>query len=449
MEYNDKTRETITLTIIIVGLAELVLGAIAIRYADARFVLILMMIILLVICIFRVKNLIEEEELAQLAQVAKNASLTNNTLTNPQPATQSEVIPEGLRNYYMRLKRLAREYELGAQNQEFTDFSSIKEIGESLRAYAAMRGITISEEMVKDLLVAMASSRCIFVKETRSNTEDILSVIEEFFSGLERGCGEFTTPLIQSSDLMATYKDNAPVETEFFKKVYSALFFSNSISVCAMKNLGDCNFGYVFGSFIQLFKKPSGKTTYHMSQVHVSQNIPKITERKLELPNNLWCFFLVGDDFVMPKDSALWATTLEVYGDGCKNTEPMRNEKILSFAQFHELVEATYDEYFIPLDIWKKFDRVEEYLNASVNFTVANPLARQIECLTTMHIAYGASPVQAMDIAIARKILPLLAGYTAEQINQESGTLRELLDGLFGIENIPECLQAMSSLQLD
>ena len=36
-----------------------------------------------------------------------------------------------------------------------------------------------------------------------------------------------------------------------------------------------------------------------------------------------------------------------------------------------------------------------------------------------------------------------------EQINQESGTLRELLDGLFGLDNIPNTLQAMAGLQLD
>ena len=76
-------------------------------------------------------------------------------------------------------------------------------------------------------------------------------------------------------------------------------------------------------------------------------------------------------------------------------------------------------------------------------------MERQMEYLTTIHVSYGATAVQAMDIAIAKKIIPSLKGYTREQINQESGTLRELLDGLFGLDNIPNTLQAMAGLQLD
>ena len=92
---------------------------------------------------------------------------------------------------------------------------------------------------------------------------------------------------------------------------------------------------------------------------------------------------------------------------------------------------------------------VEDYLFGAIGFKIDNILARQIERLTTMHVACGGTHAQAMDIAIAHKVLPLLAEYKKEQIDQEGTTLKELLDGLFGAENIPECHKTLSALQLD
>ena len=66
-----------------------------------------------------------------------------------------------------------------------------------------------------------------------------------------------------------------------------------------------------------------------------------------------------------------------------------------------------------------------------------------------MQVACGSTQVQAMDAAIAYKILPLLSAYDKDQINQESTSLKELIDGLFGAENVPECHKVLNVLQLD
>ena len=458
MKYDEKISSKITLTIIISAIVVLIFGAMAIGIPNAGPLMILLILSVLIFAIYRINRLIEQDEVEKAmekirleeeerARLAAAAAAKAAEMSSGNEVDVDDTVPESLKKYTTAIKTHARINELDAKKQTYGNFSSIKAVGESLCAYASMRGITLSADVVKELIIAMATTRCIFVRNSASNTEDILSVVEEFFSGLERACGEFEMELKYSRDLMSYYQDNQVIETQFFQKIYAASFFSNSMAVCSMKNIDNCDFQTVFSDFIHFFKKPAGKSEFYLANVR--QEFTNIDNRKIQLSNNLWCFFLVNDNFVMPEGSELWSTTLDLYGDGCKIGGAMKNDVPVSFAQFNELIDATFEDNFISLDIWKKIDKLEEYLHTSIGFRLGNLMERQMEYLTTIHVSYGATAVQAMDIAIAKKIIPSLKGYTREQINQESGTLRELLDGLFGLDNIPNTLQAMAGLQLD
>jgi hypothetical protein len=301
--------------------------------------------------------------------------------------------------FFNHLKQIAREYTQKAQQQKYTSYNSVEEVCEQLNAYMLKRGIKLGEKTAEELLMAMTSSKCIFVKKTGENTEEILSLIGEFFSGKAMNCTTLEVEPKQPIDLVYYYRNRALTGTRFFDEIYAPLFMPNTVCTCALKELSEISFETVFSDFISLFKNPYEEAKLQMSQV-ISFNVPKIADKKLSLPTNTWFFFLLNGDETLPQDAPFWSETIELNGVGSKNNTNITWYP-MAISQFDELIEGAFEKHFLPLDTWKKLDRVEDYLYQSVQFKIDNILARNIERFTTMQVACGSTQVQAMDAAIA------------------------------------------------
>ena len=452
MKRKKKAWKSILLLIFIVCIIEIAMVALVIEIPDFGALFAAVMVITYIVAILRMRRIIINAKIAKKAailrqQSAKNGGSTSSYFYN-RNATQSNM-PTGMPSmaFVNGLRKIARDYANKAQRQKYAFYERIQDVCDKLNAYALSRGVKLGEKEAETLLIAMASSKCIFVKKTGENTEDILSIIGEFFSQENSECIQLEPVPTRVPDLFNYYNDKVLTSTEFFNRVYTTAFLNNTVCTCAVKDISQVPFARIFVDFISLFKNPYGDTVCYMSQIPVT-DIPKIEDRKFILPKNTWFFFLLNGDEQLPKDASLWSETIEIKGVGSKNNERVMGLP-MSYSQFNELVEGAFDENFLPLDTWKKLDKVEDYLSGAIGFKIDNVLARQIECLTTMHVACGSTQAQAMDMAIAHKVLPFLVDYKKEQIDQEGTSLKELLDALFGAENLPECHKMLSILQLD
>ena len=443
---------SITGHVILTAIVDIALLVIASMVEDIiAFLLVVAAVIVFIIEVARIRKILAEREIEEIAERlrAKEEAEANLKAVSVMNFGGSNKATSGVGGiYFEALRALAKECAAKMQRQSYASYNSLQDIIAKLNVYAFSRGIKLNENTAEALLMAMVSSRCIFVKKTSENTEDILSVIGEFFSGVESPCIDiFPTP-IKPTGLFYSYQDNVLKETEFFKRIYAASFFNNSVYTCTIRSWEDMQMSYVFSDFIRYFKNPEGFTACTLPQVN-ADNIPNIKDKKFKIPNNLWLFVLINGNEPLPKDAALWASEVEVGGVGVKTEAKLLPMLPMAYSQLDEIVEGAFDEYFLPLDTWKKLDKVEEYLASAIPFKIDNVLARQIERLTTMLVACGNTPAQAIDAALSQKILPLLSGYTKEQIDHEGTTLKELLDGLFGSDAIPASHKVLCALQLE
>lgn len=444
--------KTILLLVVWMILIEFGLVCFAIALPDLSVLFIVLAAAVFLFVLIRCRKVLLGDHASGSTQTGSTQTATGE-YTRIQPQSHTVVGTSGGLGekvmYFKALQAIGKDCAFKAQQHRHANYASVQELCEKLQAYAGKRGVQLTKESVENLLMAMTFSRCIFVKKTSENTEDFLSIVGEFFSGLQCPCEQLSSVPSRPSGLLYKYQDNELTETDLFKRLYGLSFFENTTCVCALKNIVDINWGQTFTTFITHFKNPHGDTTIALPQV-VADNMPYCKDKKFVIPSNVWFFILLsGEEQPLPQDASLWSSTIELNGVGSKLEATASEVTAVAHSQLSELIESSFDEHFLPLDTWKKLDKVEEYLNASISFKIDNILARQIERITTIHVACGGSHVSAMDKAIAHCILPLLSGYTREQIDREGTTLKELVDGLFGAENIPEIHQALCAVQLD
>ena len=148
----------------------------------------------------------------------------------------------------------------------------------------------------------------------------------------------------------------------------------------------------------------------------------------------------------MPKGAQEYASAVQLGYNDAQNAPVSlkQRNRVLPYARFKELVMEASQDHFLSLDIWKKFDKLEEYLYDVCGFSITNPLARQLETHSSVLLSCEVPVMEVVDGMLANKIFPIISHLEKEQLNQEGTSFAELLDGLFGMDNIPLCQKKLS-----
>ena len=210
------------------------------------------------------------------------------------------------------------------------------------------------------------------------------------------------------------------------------------------------NYDTVFRPFIKNFRAPEGENRIRIEEGSAFGYEAAIVDSHITIPANLWCLFVGKADGRISKEIGQYAS--EVRLKAVESETPLvfaERASILSYARYNELLNESLAANFLSLDIWKKFDRLEEYLQGQIEFEISNPLARQIEQYTSVLLTCGKDTEAIVDEVIFSRILPMLDGYEKSQIDQEGNSFAELLDGLFGMDNLPLTHKALSDRNLN
>ena len=184
---------------------------------------------------------------------------------------------------------------------------------------------------------------------------------------------------------------------------------------------------------IEFFRAPEGDNVVSVPASN------KGASCDMTLPANLWCFFVVTSFKDIPREALNYSAvaTLSYAGGEVGQGALSKREGVLPYSRFVELVADALQENFLSLELWKKIDSIEEYLQANIPFVITNPVARQIEGYSSVLLSCGDDAIAVADKVIAKILLPQIFGSSKEQINHEGKTFPEHLDGLFGLDNLP------------
>lgn len=333
---------------------------------------------------------------------------------------------------------------------EYGEYASFRALCEAFAAYAASYGVELDERTASRIFSAMAAARAVWLRsDSPVYAKAVALVLKKFFGGGNRIL-KISSDVRTPKSLVCIQENGAHSETILAEELYAARFLKDSITVLAFEDAETCAFDSAFEKFIEYFRAPMSKNSLQMDYYGSLRGYRYIDEKMMDISSTTWCVFVTADE-KKPLPKGCEAYSVEIYLKGKEKMEGVRGQtaKPIAYSRFRELSDEALVAHALPLDAWKKLDRLEEFLQEKVAFAIGNPIARQLEKYVAVYMASGATQMETVDSVLAVKLLPMLRGNKKETFSGDGVTLAEFIDRLFGMENLPETHKAMTDLQLD
>ena len=95
-------------------------------------------------------------------------------------------------------------------------------------------------------------------------------------------------------------------------------------------------------------------------------------------------------------------------------------------------------------DTWKRIDRLEDYTNKHESYRIGNKLWVGFETYAAVYMACDGSENEALDRAVAAKLLPSVIRTVSGRIDKNERGLSETLDAIFGEDHTTACRRTVA-----
>ncbi len=167
---------------------------------------------------------------------------------------------------------------------------------------------------------------------------------------------------------------------------------------------------------------------------------------KEELPPHLWLWVIPAEGESSAQVLKQFSKNVVALTLGFQRREPAKQSlpiPAMNFHQFMRLVRVSEEEFFASETMWKKLDRLEEYINSRVPYRVGNRMWRQIERYVSACLACGSTEAEAIDCVVAAKLLPSAAVSLAAHPPSEDNGFAHAIEKTLGEDNAPESAAAL------
>lgn len=350
---------------------------------------------------------------------------------------EQKVNVENLKNLLWNSKSL----KISNEKVVIREKISLTEYAQKMCKKINCSGISISEEEVKNLICAFASSRVVFLK---INDQRLARKFSEVLSDC------FSTELFTEY-----YNEKLDVETELDENkekqnkrngvesgLYTAYYMTNFIKAI------------YFNSYAQSLTLKAENFYESVANAYehiILGNIKYLEENddfvrgKMSVPDNLWVVGFVNDvsiNNVIKEDWINYASIVDLNITD-KAVEISDDNFEMLYMPFIQEVDEAQEEYYFNEDAWKKIDKLDEYLVNTVHFGIKNRFIRQVEKYVSVYLAMGGNQKEAMDAVMTSRILPWLASKKEELVSETVGDFALVIDEIFGYENIPNAKETL------
>lgn len=326
-------------------------------------------------------------------------------------------------------EQLAEEFADSDVSSYLDPDVTVKTLTDGLVAYSLSQGYKLDGDSAVQLIGAMAASRAVLFDCDVETFARIAEIVRGYF-----GCAEFTDDISDCEDSDALFCDGAEIG------LTAALNYGagkrETVTVIALDGIVPSRMGAVFAPFIRYSTAPEITTVTFGA-----------AKRSLDVAQNMWFFMRVADgkqafpayvadmaSVVMPK---LETAAKPV---DCDVATP-------NYYQFVAAAERAERDHEIDESLWKKADKLESYVASRAPFAIGNKLCVQMEKIIAVALACGAEQADALDCAVAVKLMPLCVSALDGALNADDDEFTVTIDNIFGEDVMPRCKNAVKRLK--
>ena len=300
----------------------------------------------------------------------------------------------------------------------------IATLGKGLAAYVAERKINVSEEELTELFAAVAASRTVAVRST--DAASVATVMECMGECFDWSVYHVEAHAEDTSVAEVLRKNDG---VSLIEAVNNAVATPDKPCVAVISEACCDDLGEYLGEIVGY----SGNAAlgYEVS----------FGEDTVILPDNMWFVVIIADD-----RSVLTGNTcvVRLHADASLamdiNTamaQDYDNTEIAAYTLpchiLFDLLERERETKYLSEKYWRKIDKLEEHIGASIPFSLSNKTVNAMEKFLCVCISCGIEQTSAMDCAVASLMLSSLSDENADSLAGEE-TLAEFMDSVFGAD---------------
>ncbi len=292
---------------------------------------------------------------------------------------------------------------------------------------AVEKGLGMEEATARSLLSAMAASRLVVVRGMGDEQfHALLGVLCEYFDCPVCADRVDATYVSESAALLGGTSASEP--RGLLRAVQSAQDRMRQVHISALTDVTWAGISRYFVPFASYARAPH-------SASHVSVQDPNGHTETHRLPPNLWFLLCLkeGETLADLPDYIADVATVHTWTLGAANPVPRLSEfRPFSYGQMLYLVEHVRQAFAPEEDVWRRIDRLEEFVGRHADFRIGNKLWIGMETYMAVLVSCGVEGPQALDETLAVKLLPAVIPALTGKIARDEQGLGETLDICLG-----------------
>lgn len=317
---------------------------------------------------------------------------------------------------------------------------------EDLELLAGENGYKLSKDTIREIFAAISSSRIIVLNGADDEQyKNIMMLLCEYFDCPMYSDTVDASYVNEESMLFKISDDGQRSKKNILKGIESAYEEKYGIRLLSLTNVKLSDLTRYFVSFTRFARNPS-------SAPSIDARNENDNEISYVIPQNVWMVLnLANGESVadLPEFMADITTVISVEYTKCPAQEIHGNVRKFEYHQLDYLIEKCKNKYEFSEEVWKKFDKLEEYINLHHPVHFGNKMWTGVEKYSSSFIACGGDMDMAVDRVLASKLLPSVVIAINKGQNKEAKGLGETLDTIFGEENTSVTRSTLASYNTD
>lgn len=293
---------------------------------------------------------------------------------------------------------------------------------------------------VRRLLSAMAGARLLLCDAGEIESGEVLPALYTAFGvKAEAGVAPENAGSLAELLLDKDQESGKVTPSAYAKALYAAQHSPENIVLAGVAGLSAEQIDRVFGSLGGYFRMPEQGARVHLGGSEAFSAV---------LGGNVWMPAVLQESGVFGHlQGELAQSVATVQLNRSRNIAPDEQEEqvaLPSAAAFLAAVDEAEQQYFLSEELWKAMDEMEDMMLAEAGKRFSNRTLRAFEKYTSVYIATGGKPAEALDSALVSLILPAYADEVRVLLVREEGeSLVRMLERVVGRERLPLTMQVL------
>jgi beta-glucosidase len=305
---------------------------------------------------------------------------------------------------------------------------------------AKEKGYNFNPADVSKIFSAMASSRIIITNGMTDKTfEELMLLLGNYFESAAYIDRVDDTYLNAESLLFQNDVGGNRTKTHTKLAAEAAYEMPQKVHFAGLANVRLEGILSYFAPIVKHAKNPSARCGF---TVHNERNI----ESTYYIPQNVWFVLNLaeGESLAdMPAQLSEIAAVESVSFESCEPCEVYSGIRRFTYYQMEYLCEKLSSKLDVNELTWKKIDRTEVFAYSHAKYTISNKLWLCLEKYIGTYMTCGFKESEAVDAAMASKLIPALIPALNGKLSGDEAGLIETLENIFGEDNVDACKSAI------